>query len=167
MPERKKFGYDKSQGGCKRHAQSVTESIGSPVKIIHQNLCINILMRYELIIILYASIFFRIFQIICRVLLNRQYPGYEVLTGTYVGNGANGRPITGLGFHPDLVIVKAGGTSTTEAIARTSTVPAGDSSKRMGTGGFITGGQPLIRRVLCLTGPRHVSAPQRLRGLTG
>ena len=31
----------------------------------------------------------------------------EVLTGTYVGNGADNRPITGLGFQPDLVIVKA------------------------------------------------------------
>ena len=35
-------------------------------------------------------------------------PGYEVLTGTYVGNGVDNRPITGLGFHPDLVIVKVG-----------------------------------------------------------
>ncbi len=31
----------------------------------------------------------------------------EVLTGTYVGNGADNRQITGLGFQPDLVIVKA------------------------------------------------------------
>ena len=31
----------------------------------------------------------------------------EVLTGTYVGNGVDNRPITGLGFQPDLVIVKA------------------------------------------------------------
>ena len=31
----------------------------------------------------------------------------EVLTGTYVGNVADNRQITGLGFQPDLVIVKA------------------------------------------------------------
>ena len=30
----------------------------------------------------------------------------EVLTGTYVGNGADNRQITGLGFQPDLVIIK-------------------------------------------------------------
>ena len=31
----------------------------------------------------------------------------EVLTGTYVGNGVDNRPITGLGFRPDVVIIKA------------------------------------------------------------
>ena len=30
-----------------------------------------------------------------------------MLTGTYVGNGVDNRPITGLGFQPDLVIIKA------------------------------------------------------------
>ena len=55
----------------------------------------------------------------------------EVLTGTYVGNGADNRPITGLGFQPDLVIVKA--TTAGQAVARTSTM-TGDVSKQMGTG---------------------------------
>ena len=43
-------------------------------------------------------------------------PGYEVLTGTYVGNGVDLRRITGLGFQPDLVIVKA--TTGIHAVAR-------------------------------------------------
>ena len=55
----------------------------------------------------------------------------EVLTGTYVGNGADNRPITGLGFTPGLVIVKA--TTTGQAVARTATM-TGDVSKQMGDG---------------------------------
>ena len=31
----------------------------------------------------------------------------QVLTGTYVGNNVDNRPITGLGFQPDVVIIKA------------------------------------------------------------
>ena len=31
----------------------------------------------------------------------------EVLTGVYIGNGVDNRQITGLGFHPDLVIIKS------------------------------------------------------------
>jgi autotransporter-associated beta strand protein len=58
-------------------------------------------------------------------------PGYEVLTGTYVGNGVDNRPITGLGFQPDLVIVKSA--TAGQGVARTSTM-TGDVSKQMGTG---------------------------------
>jgi len=55
----------------------------------------------------------------------------EVLTGTYVGDGTDNRPITGLGFTPDLVVVKA--TTTGQAVARTATM-TGDVSKQMGDG---------------------------------
>ena len=55
----------------------------------------------------------------------------EVLTGTCVGDGVGNRPITGLGFTPALVIVKA--TTTGQAVARTATM-TGDVSKRWETG---------------------------------
>ena len=58
----------------------------------------------------------------------------EVLTGTYVGNGVDNRPITGLGFTPELVIVKA--TTTGQAVARTATM-TGDVSKQMGDGALL------------------------------
>ena len=49
-----------------------------------------------------------------------------VQTGFYVGNGADDRPITGVGFRPDLVIVKA--VNSGEPVLRTSTM-TGDASK--------------------------------------
>ena len=58
----------------------------------------------------------------------------QMTTGSYVGNGAAGRKITGLGFRPDIVIVKGNdsdGTFTpTSTILRSSTM-VGDSSKPM------------------------------------
>ncbi len=58
----------------------------------------------------------------------------QMTTGTYVGDGTVGRKITGLGFRPDVVIVKGNdsdGTFTpTSTIIRTSTM-VGDSSKPM------------------------------------
>ena len=62
-------------------------------------------------------------------------PGYEVLTGTYVGNGADNRQITGLGFQPDLVIIKAN--LGLQAVGRTATM-TGDVSKNMSTGENVT-----------------------------
>jgi hypothetical protein len=53
-------------------------------------------------------------------------------TGTYVGDGAGGRTITGLGFRPDVVIVKGydfdAGLTLTSAVLRTSTM-TGDNTK--------------------------------------
>jgi hypothetical protein len=56
------------------------------------------------------------------------------VSGSYVGNGAGGRRITGLGFRPDLVLVKgddnaAGSEVLTSAVMRTSTMGPGDVSK--------------------------------------
>src|SRR5262249_29651878 len=51
--------------------------------------------------------------------------GYQVMTGTYTGNGANNRAITGVGFRPDFVIVKGSGATT--AMARSGTMRAGES----------------------------------------
>ncbi len=59
----------------------------------------------------------------------------EVLTGVYIGNGADNRQITGLGFHPDLVIIKS--IQTQQAVGRTSTM-TGDVSKNMATGENVT-----------------------------
>ena len=55
----------------------------------------------------------------------------EVLTGIYMGNGVDNRQITGLGFHPDVVIIKS--ILTQQAVVRTSTM-TGDVSKNMATG---------------------------------
>jgi hypothetical protein len=58
------------------------------------------------------------------------FPGaIKMATGTYVGNGVDGRAIA-VGFQPDFVIVKS--TAAREAVARTSTM-AGDASKPLGT----------------------------------
>ncbi|MGQ0721389.1 MAG: DNRLRE domain-containing protein [Candidatus Eiseniibacteriota bacterium] len=57
-------------------------------------------------------------------------PTARVATGTYVGDGSTSRSITGLGFAPDLVLVK--GDHGLQATARSSTMPAG-LSKPLGT----------------------------------
>ena len=58
----------------------------------------------------------------------------QMTTGTYVGDGTLGRKITGVGFQPDVVIVKGddsdGDYSLTSTILRSSTM-VGDSSKPM------------------------------------
>jgi hypothetical protein len=58
----------------------------------------------------------------------------QVVSGSYVGNGAGGRQITGLGFRPDVVLVKGNDYdnvvyTNTSAVLRTSTMGAGDVSK--------------------------------------
>ncbi len=49
-------------------------------------------------------------------------------SGSYTGNGVDNRAIAGLGFHPDLVLVKADAAQI--AVARTSTM-SGDAAKPM------------------------------------
>jgi hypothetical protein len=54
----------------------------------------------------------------------------QIATGTYVGNGTAGRAITGLGFRPDVVIVKIdysdpGNVDLSSAVIRTSSMGAG------------------------------------------
>ena len=51
----------------------------------------------------------------------------RVATGTYTGDGIDNRAITGVGFQPDVVIVK-GDTSATRAVARAATM-TGDQTK--------------------------------------
>ncbi len=53
-------------------------------------------------------------------------PEDDLATGSYTGNGLDGRAITGAGFRPDVVIVK--GNVAEAAVIRTSTM-AGDASK--------------------------------------
>jgi hypothetical protein len=50
----------------------------------------------------------------------------EFATGTYTGNGADDRWINGVGFEPDLVVVK--GDSTVYAVFSTSAMDAGDTA---------------------------------------
>jgi hypothetical protein len=50
----------------------------------------------------------------------------RLVTGSYVGNGADNRQIAGLGFQPDLVLVRSNGAD--PVVLRTSTV-VGDASK--------------------------------------
>jgi len=54
----------------------------------------------------------------------------KVLSGSYVGDGTDNRAITGLGFQPDVVIVK--GDTNRDAYCRTSTM-TGDNTKTLGT----------------------------------
>ncbi len=51
-------------------------------------------------------------------------------TGTYTGNGVDGRQITGVGFQPDVVIIKAA--TNRAGVIRTSTM-SGDQAKVLGT----------------------------------
>ena len=55
-------------------------------------------------------------------------------SGSYLANGTGGRKITGLGFRPDVVLVKGNdydtGLTNTSAVMRTSTM-SGDASKPM------------------------------------
>lgn len=52
----------------------------------------------------------------------------RIATGSYTGDVTDDRPITGIGFQPDVVIIKS--TSATAAVMKTSTM-AGDAAKRM------------------------------------
>lgn len=56
----------------------------------------------------------------------------RLATGTYSGNGADNRAITGVGFQPDVVFIKCD--CTQFALARTSTM-AGDATKVLGNAG--------------------------------
>jgi hypothetical protein len=57
------------------------------------------------------------------------FPGIRVASGSYTGTGAAGRAITGVGFQPNVVIVKSDDTSGVAEI-RTSTM-TGDNTKPM------------------------------------
>ena len=57
------------------------------------------------------------------------FPGIRVASGSYTGNGNDNRAMTGVGFQPDVVIVKSDDNSGVAEI-RTSTMP-GDSTKPM------------------------------------
>ena len=57
------------------------------------------------------------------------FPGIRVASGTYTGNGSDNRAITGVGFQPDVVIVKSDDNSGVAEI-RTSTM-TGDVTKPM------------------------------------
>ena len=56
-------------------------------------------------------------------------PTMNMVTGTYDGDAADGRGITGLGFQPDFVIIK-GASALYETVARTSAMP-GDATKQL------------------------------------
>jgi predicted ribosomally synthesized peptide with SipW-like signal peptide len=62
--------------------------------------------------------------------------GLRMASGTYTGDGTANRQITGLGFKPDVVIVK--GNSANEASMRTSTMPAGQSKRLAGAAALDT-----------------------------
>ncbi len=51
----------------------------------------------------------------------------EVMSGTYTGNGAGTRQITGIGFRPEVVVVK--GDIDESAVIRTATMPAGTAKQ--------------------------------------
>lgn len=68
----------------------------------------------------------RIVVLICLLAAASSARG-EVISGTYVGDGSGTRQITGVGFQPEVVIVK--GDLAQSAMIRTSTMPAGQSKQ--------------------------------------
>lgn len=64
------------------------------------------------------------------------FPGIRVASGNYTGDGADNRSITGVGFQPDAVIVKASDNSGV-AEMRTSTM-TGDTTKPLSGGTALT-----------------------------
>ena len=63
---------------------------------------------------------------------------FRFASGSYTGNGASGRAITGVGFKPGLVLIKANATSA--GVGRTSTM-SGDATKPLSGGTALTAGQ--------------------------
>lgn len=63
-------------------------------------------------------------------------PGY-IASGSYRGDGTAARAITGLGFRPIVLIIKADGAR--PAICSTATLPAGESKVLVGTAAAVTG----------------------------
>jgi hypothetical protein len=66
---------------------------------------------------------------------------YQMKTGYYIGNGANGLSISGLGFQPDFVMIKSGDNGN-EMVFKTSAMPGNTTSYTMAlaadTGTMIT-----------------------------
>lgn len=60
----------------------------------------------------------------------------RVATGSYVGNGIDNRAISGVGFQPDVVLIK--GTNNEQAVIHTATMPD-DLSKEIASGSNQTG----------------------------
>jgi hypothetical protein len=60
--------------------------------------------------------------------------GYRVTSGSYTGDGVNGKAITGIGFTPSLVIIKQNGTART--VMRSSTMTGGTRSVTETANGF-------------------------------
>jgi uncharacterized repeat protein (TIGR01451 family) len=60
-----------------------------------------------------------------------ELPSMRMATGSYLGDGFRPRPFTGLGFQPDMVLIKAN--NNTATVARTSTM-YGDAAKELGPG---------------------------------
>ena len=90
-------------------------------------------------------------------------PTFRMATGTYTGTGVDNRTIAGLGFAPDVVIVKAA----TAQIAqiRTSTM-AGDVSKPMTGGVALTGSSDLIQSLTSDGFTLGASAPVNSSGVS-
>jgi hypothetical protein len=63
----------------------------------------------------------------------------QVKAGSYTGNGTVDRAVTGVGFQPDLVIVKRGNTGDT-AFFRTTSMASGSSMTLRADSGIVTGG---------------------------
>jgi hypothetical protein len=61
--------------------------------------------------------------------------GMRLVTGSYVGSGVDGRQITGIGFQPDVVIIKA--ITDQAGVIRTSTM-SGDRTKVLGDAGALS-----------------------------
>jgi hypothetical protein len=73
---------------------------------------------------------------LCALLMSDPAGGHhaeamQVASGSYTGNGARTRPVTGLDFRPDAVIIK--GDATQYAVLRTGTM-TGDAAKELAAG---------------------------------
>ncbi|MCS7002746.1 MAG: hypothetical protein NZ518_07855, partial [Dehalococcoidia bacterium] len=62
-------------------------------------------------------------------------PSLAMRSGSYTGNGLSGRQITGVGFQPDVVMIKSEGAHT--AVIRTSTMNNDLAKEMVGTNAFV------------------------------
>ena len=75
------------------------------------------------------------FSVCAAILVVRPAVG-QMATGTYTGDGADDRAITGVGFQPDVVIVKR--YPNKNAVVRTSTMTGDASKKFIGDSGLLS-----------------------------
>src|SRR5262249_4613726 len=69
--------------------------------------------------------------VLAHLVVSHPVDAMQLASGSYTGNGAAGRPVTGVGFRPDVVIIKSN--TIPNAVMRTGTM-TGDALKELAAG---------------------------------